>query len=104
MLKLTGLKKINEKNVYVKGIRVALSIYLTPLGSINLDIHYLESNSNEEVAREYISVERNSLVYDEAITDPYDQMLNAIEDLLIANYFVGDGLSAEKISVPEVVA
>lgn len=97
MLKLTGFKKINDKNVFVKDSKVAISLYLTPMGKINLDIHYIDENSNDEVSREYISIDRELLSFDNSIVDPYNQMIDAVETLLISNYFVGEGLSSNKI-------
>jgi hypothetical protein len=97
MLKLTGFKKINDKNVFVKDSKVATSLYLTPMGKINLDIHYIDENSNEEVSREFISIDRSSLSFNPELTDPYEQLIDAVEALLISSYYVGEGLSAEKI-------
>lgn len=88
MLQLTGLKKINDKNVYVKDSQVGVNIYLTLKGKVQLDIFYFDNN--QEVAREFIEVDRSSLSFDNTITDPYNQLVESIENLLIQSYFIGD--------------
>lgn len=95
MLKIKGFKKINDKNIFVKDSKVLLSLYLTPMGKIDLDLHYLDDITNQEISREFISIDRTSLTFDESIIDPYEQILNAVEIFLISTYFIDEGLSAE---------
>lgn len=93
MIQTTGFKKL-KNDLYVKDALIQTSIYLTPLGEIQVDLHFIQPTTDEvltdfiEIIKEFVVLNRSELTYDNTIVDTYDRLLNAVEIWLINNYLL----------------
>ena len=87
MLKVSGFQK-TDNGLFSKDPIIKTTIHLNPMGRISVDLHFLDQKTNTQVLFQSVSgVKREDLTYNTEIIDPYDSLINAVEDWLIKNFF-----------------
>ena len=79
-IQVTGLFQNPATGLIYESPKLTLVPHLEYAGVINMDVHI---GGNGTVP--YSNVDRTTLTYDSVITDPFNQLIDALETMVIAN-------------------
>jgi hypothetical protein len=91
-IQVTGLFQNPATGLIYESPKLTLVPHLEYAGIINMDVHIAGNGTVP-----YSNVDRTTLTYDSAITDPYNQLIDALETMVIANLQTANALNEQAI-------
>jgi hypothetical protein len=89
-IQVTGLFQNPATGLIYESPKLTLVPHLEYAGVINMDVHIAGNGTVP-----YSNVDRTTLTYDSAITDPYNQLIDALETMVIANLQTANAINEQ---------